>query len=38
MGEMRNEYKSLIGRRKGRDHLENQGTDGAIVLKWIIKK
>jgi hypothetical protein len=31
---MRNAYKIL----KGRDHSEDIGTDGKIILKWILGK
>ena len=27
-----------LGNLKERDHLENLGTDGRIILKWILKK
>jgi hypothetical protein len=35
MGEMRNLYRILIGKVKGRDHpLENIDVDGSIILEW----
>jgi hypothetical protein len=33
MGEMRNAYKILVGKRKERDHLEYLGVDGRIISK-----
>jgi hypothetical protein len=37
MGEMRNAYIWLQN-LKGRDHLEDHGVDGKIVLKWYLGK
>jgi hypothetical protein len=28
----------LVGRSEGKDHLEDPGVDGRIILKWIFKK
>jgi hypothetical protein len=28
----------LVGRPEGRNHLEDPGVDGRIILKWIFKK
>jgi len=36
MDEMRNAYKILVGNLKGRDHWEDQGVDGNIILEWIL--
>jgi hypothetical protein len=33
MGERRNAYNILIRKPKGRDHLEDIGIDGRIILK-----
>lgn len=30
--------KFLMESLKGRDHLENEGTDLKVILKWILKK
>jgi hypothetical protein len=35
MGEGRGTYRILIGRPEGRNHLEDPGVDGRIILKWI---
>jgi hypothetical protein len=35
MGKKRNTSNILVGRHEGKDHLENVGTDGIIILKWI---
>jgi hypothetical protein len=32
------EYKVLVGRPEGRDHLEDMGRDGRAISKWIFKK
>jgi len=33
MGEMRGVYKVLVGKREGKNHLEDPGVDG-IFRKW----
>jgi hypothetical protein len=38
MGEGRGAYRSLVGRPEGRNHLEDPGIDGRMILKWIFKK
>jgi hypothetical protein len=38
MGEVRNAYKISVGKPKGRDHSEDLGEDGRIVLEWILGK
>jgi hypothetical protein len=36
MGERRGAYRALVGKLEGRrDHLEDPGVDGRIILKWI---
>jgi hypothetical protein len=35
MGEMRNLYKIWYENLKGRDHSEDRGIDGRIILEWI---
>jgi hypothetical protein len=38
MGEMRNTYKILVGRTEGRDHSEDLGSGGKIILKSVLEK
>jgi hypothetical protein len=38
MGEGRGAYRILVGRPEGRNHLEDPGIDGRIILKWIFRK
>jgi hypothetical protein len=35
---MRNAYYILVGNLMGRDHLEDLGVDGNIILQWILGK
>jgi hypothetical protein len=37
MREGRGAYRILVGRLEGRNHLEDPGVDGRIILKWIRK-
>jgi hypothetical protein len=37
IGEMRNEYKILVGMpKKERDHSEGRGIDNGMILKWVL--
>jgi hypothetical protein len=38
MGERRDAYRVLVGKPEGRDHLEEPGVDGRIILIWIFMK
>ena len=38
MGDSRGACSMLLGRLKGRGHLEDPGIDGRSTLKWIFKK
>jgi hypothetical protein len=38
MKEMKKVYRILLGKRKGRDHLQDLGVDRIIILKWIVMK
>jgi hypothetical protein len=29
-------HKMLVGKPEGRNHLEDLGTDGKIILEWIL--
>jgi hypothetical protein len=35
MGEGRNMYRILVGKPEGKNHLEDRGVDGRMVLEWI---
>jgi len=37
-GEKRGVFKVLVGNLRDRYHLEEQGVDGRIILKWIFRK
>jgi len=36
--EMKNAHKILVGRLEGKDHSEDLGVDGSIMLDWILWK
>jgi len=38
MGERRVLYRVLVGKPEERDHLEEPGIDGRIILRWIFRK
>jgi len=38
MGEARSAYKISVGRLKARDHSEDLGVDGRIIMEWILGK
>jgi hypothetical protein len=38
MGEMRNAYRILVRKPEGKNHSEDLGTDGKIILEWILGK
>jgi hypothetical protein len=38
MGETRNAYVVLVGEHAGKNHLEDLGVDGMVILNWIVGK
>jgi hypothetical protein len=38
VGDERNAYNILVENLKGRDHMEDLGVDGKIILEWILRK
>jgi len=38
MGERRGASRVLVGKLEGKDHLEDPGVDGRIILRWIFRK
>ena len=38
MGDSRDLYRVLVGKKTERDHLEDPGVDGRIILRWIFRK
>jgi len=37
-GEKGDAYRVLVGKPEERDHLEEPGVDGRIILRWIFRK
>ena len=37
-GERRGAYSVLLGKPEGKNHLEEPGIDGKIILRWIFRK
>jgi len=38
MGERIGVYRILVGKLRERDHLEDPGVDGRIILRWMFRK
>jgi hypothetical protein len=38
MEDERRAYRILVGRPEGRNSLEDQGVDGRVTVKWIVKQ
>ena len=37
-GERRGTYRVLMGKPEGRNHLEDPGLNGKMILKWILRE
>jgi len=35
---VKNTHKEFVGKLEKKDHMEDLGTDGRVILKWILKK
>jgi hypothetical protein len=35
---MRNAYNISVGKYEGKNHLEDLGVDGKLILEWILEK
>ena len=38
VGERRGVCRVLVGKFEGKNHLEDPGVDGRIILRWILRK
>jgi len=38
MGDRRGLNRVVVGKPEGRDHLEDPGVDGRIILRWLFRK
>jgi hypothetical protein len=38
MGEKRNTYRLLMGKREERDHYKDQDVGGWIILRWMFER
>jgi hypothetical protein len=38
MGDRRSAIQGLVGKTEGRNHSEDPGIDGRIILKWIFER
>ena len=38
MSEGRGVYRVLVGKPEGKNHLEDPGVDGRIILSWIFRR
>jgi len=37
MGKKNGAYRILVGKSEGKNHLEDPGVDGNIILRWILR-
>jgi hypothetical protein len=37
VGDRRGAYRVLVGKPEGKNHLEDPGLDGSIIVKWILE-
>jgi len=37
-GEIIGVYRGFVGKPEGKNHLEDPGVDGKIILRWIFRK
>ena len=38
MGKRRGGYRVLVGKPEGKNHLDNPGVEGRIILRWIFRQ
>jgi hypothetical protein len=38
VGERRSIYRVLVGKPEGKNHLEDPGVDGRVILRWIFRR
>jgi hypothetical protein len=38
MRDIKNPYRILVGKPEGKNHLQDLGVDGKMILKWILQE